>query len=153
MSVTVKFGTCTDAVNVLSKSPSFGNSSVSCIVKEPVSISSPYFIVDKDSVNLTDNFCQCSDFGRYYWIRSVVELPGNRRGVQCEVDPLYSFEADIKKLDVYVARSESAKQSYLYDTELPTEAQMYVDYRKFTGGDLPAKSTSASSMRYLLILK
>lgn len=153
MSVTVKFGTCTDAVNVISKSPTLSNTAITCVVKQPVSVSSPYFIVDKDSVNLTDNFCQCTEFGRFYWIKSVDELAGNRRGVQCEVDPLYSFATDIRKLDVYVARSESAKQSYLYDTELPTEAQMYVDYRKFTGGDLPAKSTDSSSMRYLLILK
>lgn len=152
MSVSVKFGTCTDAVNVISKSPTLGTA-VSCIVKEPISVTNPYFIVDKDSVDLTDNFCQCSDFGRYYWIRSVDELPGSRRGVQCEVDPLYSFETDIKKLPVYVARNESTKQSYMYDTELPTEAQMYVDYRKFSGGDLPAKATGSSTLRYLLILK
>lgn len=152
MSVSVKFGTCTDAVNVISKSPTLGNA-VSCIVKEPISVTNPYFIVDSDSVALTDNFCECSDFSRYYWISRVDELPGSRRGVQCEVDPLYSFETDIKKLPVYVARNESTKQSYMYDTELPTEAQMYVDYRKFSGGDLPAKATGSSALRYLLILK
>ena len=152
MSVSVKFGTCKDAVNVISKSPTLGTA-VTCIVKEPISVTNPYFIVDKDSVALTDNFCQCSDFSRYYWIRSIDELPGSRRGVQCEVDALYSFEADIKKLPVYVARNEKTKQSYMYDTELPTEAQMYVDYRKFSGGDLPARATGSSAYRYLLILK
>lgn len=152
MTVGAKFGTCSDAINVITKSPTLG-STVSCTVKDAVAVSNPYLIVSADNVSRTDNYCQISDYGRYYWIVSVTDLPGNRRGVQCEVDPLYSFATDIKNLDVYVARNENTKQSYMYDTEMPTESQMYVDYKKFTGSDLPPKATNASAMRYLMIIK
>lgn len=152
MSVSVQFGTCSDAINKINKSPNLG-AAKSCELKDPVSTVSPYFIVASGSVSNTDNYCYCSNFGRHYWIRSIDELPGNRKGVQCEVDPLKSFAADILALDVYVARNERTGQSYLYDTEIPTESKMFVDYKKFTGGDLPSKSTSSSDMRYLLILK
>lgn len=152
MTVSAKFGTCSDAINVITKSPTLG-AAVNCTVKDAVAVSNPYLIVSADKVSRTDNYCQISDYGRYYWIVSVTDLPGGRRGVQCEVDPLYSFAADIKNLDVYVARNENTKQSYMYDTEMPTESQMYVDYKKFSGSDLPAKATNASAMRYLMIIK
>lgn len=152
MTVSVKFGTCTDAINVLHKSPVVG-SAVSCIVKDDVNRAAPYLIVDTDSVSNTDNWCEIDTFGRKYWIISVDELPGSRRGVQCQVDALASFESDIAKIPVYVARNENTKQSYLYDTEIPTESQMYVDYYKLSGNELPAKATTSSAMRYLLLLK
>ena len=151
MTVTAKFGTCSDAVNVLHKSPTTG-AEVSCLVKDDVNRAAPYLIVDKDTVTNTANWCEISDFSRKYWIISIDDLPGNRRGVQCQVDALASFESDIAKIPVYVARNENTKQSYLYDTEIPTESQMYVDYKVFPGS-LPTKACSDDDMTYLLILK
>lgn len=151
MTVSAKFGTCSDAVNVLHKSPTVG-AAVTCVVKDDINALAPYLIVDADSVSETDNWCEISDFGRKYWCK-VEDLPGNRRGVQCQVDALASFESGIASLPVYVARNENTKQSYIYDTEIPTEAQMYVDYYKLSGNELPAKATTSSAMRYLLLLK
>lgn len=152
MTVTVTFGTCSDAVNVLHKSPTLNESSVTCVVKDTVNVESPYLIVDSGTVNDTDNWCEIAEFNRKYWI-TVEDLPGGRKGVICQVDTLASFEDDIAAMPVYVARNEHTEQSYLYDTEIPTKAKMYVNYKKFTGSNLPAKSTSDSDMRYLLILK
>lgn len=150
MTISAKFGTCRSAINVLNKTTSVG-SAVSCVVKDAVNVEAPYLIVDADSVSDTDNWCEISTFGRSYWI-TVEDLPGSRKGVQCQVDALASFKSQIESLPVYAARNEHTPQSYMYDTELPQESQMYVDYYTFSGS-LPEKSTSADSMRYLLILK
>lgn len=152
MTISVQFGTCSDAINVLHKKPTVGTA-VSCTVKDGVSVSSPYLTVQASAVSDTANWCEISTFGRKYWIVSVDDLPGDRKGVQCQVDALASFESEIANIPVMVARNEGTAQSYLYDTEIPQESQMYVDFYAFSGSSLPAKTYSDDAMTYLLILK
>lgn len=131
MSVSVQFGTCKDAVNVLNKKSTL-RQAVSCTVKAPILMESPYFIVSSDHVNATDNFCYCSDYGRYYWITAIEDLPGGRRGVQCAVDVLATYNAEIKALPLYVSRRANHDFSNLYDTAMPQLASHEVVIEKFS---------------------
>ena len=65
--MTFQFGTNSSANETLHKTVSLG-SDISCIVKDPIDILSPYLIVKDTEVNLTDNYAKCTDTNRYYFI-------------------------------------------------------------------------------------
>lgn len=132
MSVSVQFGTCNSAVNVLNKKPNL-RQAVSCTVKAPTLMESPYFIVSSSVINVTDNFCYCSDYNRYYWVTATEDLPGGRRGVQCAVDVLATYKDEIKALPLYVSRRANHAYSNLYDTAMPQLASHEVVIEHFDG--------------------
>lgn len=145
MAVNVKFGTCNDASNVLNKTVSLGTAK-SCEIKQPCSVESPYIIVDSGSISDTANYAQIESFGRYYYITSVDELTGHRKGVSLVSDPLMSFKADIKKLTCNIARNENEKHSQIIDTGLCTLAKDEVVWLNFN-----KSYTRGSSRRFVLI--
>lgn len=149
MGVSVQFGTCKDAHNVISKTATLGTAK-SAELKQPTSVESPYFIVDSSSVSNTDNYCQCSDFSRYYYIVSIDELPGHRKGVQCVCDVLKSFEASILALPVLVERNENTDQSYINDQSVTTYNKMITTYKGFSGNNL-AKAADGDD-RYVILM-
>ena len=115
MGVSVKFGTYGGDVNTIHKTTSLSATAVTCDLKQPTTVESPYFIVDSGSVSSTDTYCQCEDFGRYYYIQQIDELPGHQKGVQCVVDPLKSFADSICNIDFNISRYEGSTESDLYD--------------------------------------
>lgn len=149
MGVSVKFGTCNNAPNVISKSATLG-AAKNAELKQPTSVEAPYFIVDSSSVSSTDNYCQCSDFNRYYYIESIDELPGHRKGVQCACDVLKSFETSILALPVLVERNESSKQSYMTDQNVATYNRMITTYKGFSGNKLTKAADGAD--RYVILM-
>lgn len=149
MAVSVQFGTCSDAPNVISKSASLGTAK-SCELKQATSVESPYFIVDSGSISNTDNYAYCGDFGRYYYIISIDELPGHQKGVQCVCDVLKSFESDILALPVLVERNEDTSQSYINDPSVTTYNRMITTYKAFAGNKL-AKAADAAK-RYVILM-
>lgn len=130
MSVSLQFGTCNSAVNVLNKKPTL-REAVSCTVKAPILMESPYFIVNSSNVNASDNFCYCGAYNRYYWITATEDLPGGRRGVQCAVDVLATYCDEIKALPLYVSRRANHDFSNLYDTAMPQLASHEVVIEHF----------------------
>lgn len=149
MAVSVQFGTCSDAPNVISKSATLGTA-VSCELKDAVSVESPYFIVKASSVSNTDNYAYCGDFGRYYYIISIDELPGSRKGVQCVCDVLKSFETSILALPVMVERNENTDQSYLSDSDVATYNRMITTYKAFQGNMLSKASDGED--RFIILM-
>ena len=109
--MTFQFGTNSSANETLHKTVSLG-SDISCIVKDPIDILSPYLIVKDTEVKLTDNYAKCSDTNRYYFI-IVEDLPGGRRGIQCTVDP--SRLCHLRKQ----SRPERQIRSMTHSRELP----------------------------------
>lgn len=149
MTISVQFGTCTAAVNVLNKNPDLGTA-VTCVVKAPIMMESPYIIVDSDSVNATDNFCYCSDYNRYYWITAMEDLPGGRRGIQCAVDVLSSYNAEIKTIPLYVSRRADYTFSNLYDTAMPQMASHEVVIEKFSNSLSIVGNSGNTTRNYVL---
>lgn len=131
----VQFGTTNSPTNKINKKTTL-RAAVSCTVKDPVSIQTPYFIVKEGSVNLTDNYAKCETYGRYYWIQSIDELPGGRRGVQCSSDPLMSFSSLIASIPLNVERgpSYSRYSGLIYDGNIATLAKMQTERKNFKGG-------------------
>ena len=148
MAVSVQFGTCSDASNVINKTATLGTAK-SCELKQPCSVEGPIFIVQSSSVSETDNYAYCSDFGRYYFITDITELTGNRKAVSCQVDALKSFATDILALEVNVNRSESASFSDIADTGVCTLARDEVVFKNFSSGLTRA---SSSDNIYLLAM-
>lgn len=149
MSISVQFGTCNSAVNVLNKKPSFRDA-VSCTVKAPVLMESPYFIVSSGQINATDNFCYCDDYKRYYWITATEDLPGGRRGVQCAVDVLATYNEEIKALSLYVSRRANHDFSNLYDTAMPQLASHEVVIEHFSGALTITGNSGNATRNYVL---
>lgn len=152
MTVTVKFGNNNEAINKISKTFDI-RGGVSCTVKDDVSVENPMFLVTAASVSPSNNYCYCADLGnRYYYITDIIDLPGDpgRRLVSCTVDPLKTYETSIKDLEVFVDRSESTKESLLYDGMTPQTADKY-EYIKAFSGSLP-KISSDSDRCYVLLV-
>ena len=146
--MTFQFGTNSSANETLHKTVSLG-SDISCIVKDPIDILSPYLIVKDTEVNLTDNYAKCSDTNRYYFIE-VEDLPGGRRGIQCTVDPLMSFAAGIDALEVNVERYEGASESDIYDSGVCLTARNEVIIESFGGTNEFVKASSNNDRTYIL---
>lgn len=146
--MTFQFGTNSSANETLHKTISLG-SDISCIVKDPIDILSPYLIVKDTEVNLTDNYAKCSDTNRYYFIE-VEDLPGGRRGIQCTVDPLMSFSAGIDALEVNVERYEGASESDIYDSGVCLIARNEVIIESFGGTNEFVKASSNNDRTYIL---
>ena len=87
---------------------------------ENVSLLSPSFIVEYDATILTANYCYIADLNRYYYIREITLLRGNRLQFSCSVDVLKTYATDILKCDAVITRSESiGKPSNVPDKSLP----------------------------------
>lgn len=146
--MTFQFGTNSSANECIHKTISLG-SDISCIVKDPIDVLSPYLIVKDTEVNLTDNYAKCSDTNRYYFIE-VEDLPGGRRGIQCTVDPLMSFSAGIDALNVNVERYEGASESDIYDSGVCLIARNEVIIEQFGGTNEFVKASSNNDRTYIL---
>ena len=146
--MTFQFGTNSSANETLHKTISLG-SDISCIVKDPIDILSPYLIVKDTEVNLTDNYAKCTDTNRYYFI-VVEDLPGGRRGIQCTVDPLMSFSTGIDALEVNVERYEGATESDIYDSGVCLTARNEVIIESFGGTNEFVKASGNSDRTYIL---
>lgn len=146
--MTFQFGTNSSANETIHKTVSLG-SDISCIVKDPIDVMSPYLIVKDTEVNLTDNYAKCSDTNRYYFIE-VEDLPGGRRGIQCTVDPLMSFAAGIDALEVNVERYEGATESDIYDSGVCLIARNEVVIEQFGGTNEFVKASSNNDRTYIL---
>ena len=146
--MTFQFGTNSSANECIHKTISLG-SDISCIVKEPIDVLSPYLIVKDTEVNLTDNYAKCTDTNRYYFIE-VEDLPGGRRGIQCTVDPLMSFAAGIDALEVNVERYEGAAESDIYDSGVCLIARNEVIIESFGGTNEFVKASSNNDRTYIL---
>lgn len=146
--MTFQFGTNRSANECIHKTISLG-SDISCIVKEPIDVLSPYLIVKDTEVNLTDNYAKCSDTNRYYFIE-VEDLPGGRRGIQCTVDPLMSFSAGIDALNVNIERYEGASESDIYDSGVCLIARNEVVIEQFGGTNEFVKASSNNDRTYIL---
>lgn len=146
--MTFQFGTNSSANETLHKTISLG-SDISCIIKDPIDILSPYLIVKDTEVNLTDNYAKCTDTNRYYFIE-VEDLPGGRRGIQCTVDPLMSFAAGIDALEVNVERYEGATESDIYDSGVCLTARNEVIIESFGGTNEFVKASGNNDRTYIL---
>lgn len=132
MAIQIQVGSTSSANNVLNKAISLG-STISVTLKQPASVEAPVFIVNSGLVSHSNNYLYCPDFNRYYFITDIVPQTGGAEAIICSVDPLMSFNEQIKALTVNVSREESAEFSDIGDSNVVTLARDSVIVRNFSG--------------------
>ena len=147
------FGTCEAPSNKVDKTSAInmGITAHDCSVKQPVTITAPYLILDAAVFDTSVNYAQIPDYSRYYYVTSVDVLPGNRVGVQCAVDPLMSFADAIKALTLNIERGpDYAERSKLVtDANVTTLAKMQTQRINFAGSEL---SAAAGDGRHFVLI-
>ena len=147
MSVSVQIGSTSSAANVIDKATNL-RGGVPATLKQPCAVEAPTFILNSGHVSTSDNYCYCSDFGRYYYITDITTMPGGQKVVQCSVDPLKTYASQIKALQVNVSRTESTEHSNIIDTNLVTTANDEVVFLNLSGS---LSRAGSSDRRFVLI--
>ena len=104
----IAFYNTTSAPNVVNKD--LGNAVISFTDARPTrdcNILAPVLIMTYYQAIASANYVYISDFGRYYFIKSITLLSGGRCAVSCAVDVLYTYREQIRSCKAMILRSES----------------------------------------------
>ena len=93
---------------------------VNCKIKEGTSIINPTLIINKMSASHIRqcNYAHISDFGRYYFINDIVEMPAEQIQVSLHVDVLNTYKDNIRGLTTLIERQENVYSPYFVDEEM-----------------------------------
>lgn len=120
MSLTVNFGTTNDPVHCVNKTYTL----IKQVVGTPIeaeNVLNPTFLLDYYSNLLDCNYCEITDWNRFYYCKVVLENGGNLR-VMCNTDTLKTFWDTIKIQPVTIVRSSSFERpTYVQDGMLPVD--------------------------------
>lgn len=118
--------------HVLDKSITKINENISVVLKDDTNIINPTLITS-GNVSHTFNYIYISDFNRYYYVRNIT-YSQQRYYIECEVDVLMSFNADIKGLNVIANRSSSRFNVYQPDPSVSFLQKSIIATQKFPQG-------------------
>lgn len=125
----ITIGTTSDDKRVLHKS--WSGTDVTVQLKQPCDILNPIFILGYDSSIVSANYLHCPELNRYYYIDNIDLMPGHRMELQCSVDVLMSYSADIDNISVVVVRQENAGLSLIADTSIMIKNYAIIDTYQF----------------------
>lgn len=135
MAISIQLGSVSVDPRTLDKRPSFTDSqpaTVSAQIKDACSIMQPTFILTAAAVDLVNyNYVHVQSWGRYYFIRNVITMPGSRVELQCREDVLTSNADQIKALSINLSRSSSARNARLTDSLQPSQVNRQCQTIKF----------------------
>lgn len=98
---------------------------IATVIAEPtdkISILTPSFLIEYNSAYLGANYCYVALFGRYYYIRNISVVKGNRMLIDCAVDVLKTYATSLIECECIVTRSESiGTPSQIPDNNLPID--------------------------------
>lgn len=115
MAHNIYFGSITKDNRYMTKDWTQGTP-VSCDIYTPTDRINPVLIVDTSKVNLENtNYCEIPDFGRQYFITSIVPQAGKLVHVMCHVDVLGTYDAEIRNCNCIAERSTSTYNTFLQD--------------------------------------
>ena len=81
------------------------------------------------------NYCYISEFGRYYFIKNITSVRNGIWRIDCEVDVLMSFKAQILNLDVIVSDSTNeGSEPYFTGNVWQTTVKTKTDILNFSNG-------------------
>ena len=90
-----------------------------CRPNEPCDILSPSIVLSYVSGLETYNYVYIPEFHRYYFITGISLLSGKRAVINCAVDVLHTYHADIKNCNGTVIRAEKPKSRNIHDSKYP----------------------------------
>lgn len=147
--IDVKFFTISDDRKKINKNvdvdhPDF---ELSCEVKENESIIEPTIRATKNNFGknfFRVNYAYISDFGRFYFIDSIIVETGGIISLNCSIDPLMTYSANLMNTAFEIARSEAVNSKYYIDNEKALTTRKVFTYQEFTGstnGNIPQDLT------------
>lgn len=138
MAINVKFGVNTSDDRKLTKNIQWGPV-IPCDVYVPTDRLNPVIIVDTSKVDLADtNYMDIPEFGRKYFITSIVGDAGKTVNVAGHVDVLGTYDTEIRACPCIAARSSSHVNAYLQDNARLFNTYTWNQY--LTLGDIGAPS-------------
>ena len=139
MAIQVRFGTTTSDDRKLTKTVQWKQNLFNCDVYVPTDRINPVIIVDTSKVNLDGtNYMEIPEFGRKYFITSIVGDTGHSVSVSGHVDVLGTYDAAIRACPCIAARSSSHVNAYLQDNARLFNTYTWNQY--ITLGDIGAPS-------------
>ena len=108
------------------------------VLKDDTIIENPVIIIRKTESIVTVlhdfNYCYIPKFDRYYYIESRESLNATTWKLNCRVDVLMSFSAEIKKLKAIIERSSKWFNTYIPDDSYSIENDTRVQTVSFPNG-------------------
>lgn len=138
MAISITVGTVSVDPRTLDKRSNFENSSTETIyvtIKDNCSIMQPVFVLTASAVDIISyNYLHVPDWGRYYFIKNIVTMPGTRIELICKEDVLTSNADAIKNIVGTVGRQESEqmRDKWLQDPKMLQSSKVYTHNLHFS---------------------
>ena len=101
------------------KIPTGTGTTLNCVLKDETSMISP--TIKTSAFTSTWNYCRCTTWGRYYFIKDARFNRGEWE-IDLECDVLASYKSTIGNMEPYVLRSASQSDEYILDTAYPADS-------------------------------
>ena len=121
---------------------------ISATAKGEINIISPTLILEYFSTDF--NYCYISDFNRYYFVKSITLLTGQRIQIDLSVDVLMTYKEEIKNLTVNVLRYENIEPTFLTDSRIPLFSDTLQKVIEFPKNIFNLENPSENSKNFLL---
>ena len=121
---------------------------VSATAKGDINIISPTLIIQNFGTDF--NYCYISDFDRYYFVKSIILLTGQRVQIDLTIDVLMSYKEEIKNLTVNVLRYENIEPTFLTDSRIPLFSDTVQKVIEFPENIFNLENPSENSKNFLL---
>ena len=91
-----------------------------CRLKDGSSIVNPVVILKKmsDSHTRQFNYAYIKEWGRYYFVNDIVEMPADQIQVSMHVDVLNTYKNNIRGITALIERQENVYSPYFVDEEM-----------------------------------
>ena len=74
----------------------------------------PVFYLKTDPIVYNANYLFCSDTQRYYYINNITAVTGGRIAIDCKIDVLYTYRAEILESTAWVeSSSDTSSPDYM----------------------------------------
>lgn len=103
------------------KVPTGTGTTLNCVLKDETSLISP--TIKTSAFTSTWNYCRCTTWGRYYFIKDARFNRGEWE-IDLECDVLASYKSTIGNMEPYVLRAASAYDEYIMDSAYTSKVKM-----------------------------
>ncbi len=114
-----------------------------------VDVLEPDFVISSESDNLSANYCEIPDFGRYYYITGRDKQTTGLTRLHLRVDVRKSFLTQLLGNFGIVARQERNYDMYLNDEQIPVGARKTLSVYTFSNTPFTGGNNNNVVMRVL----
>lgn len=83
-------------------------------LKNDTNLMQPVFYLKTDPIVYNSNYIFCSDTQRYYYINNITAVTGGRIAIDCKIDVLYTYRAEILESTAWVEiSSDTSSPDYM----------------------------------------